>query len=145
MQTLAQGDRVRRRSRLEATGAVAACGMLALVLASIGLYAMVSVAVGQHRREIGIRLALGAHARQVVRMFFSSGLRVSLLGLALGLPLSVVGLVVVLRNTEDLPRDSVPAVVALVSLAVVGVASLASWLPARRAAGVDPMVALRSE
>jgi len=145
MRTLAQGDRLRRSSRLEATAVVAGCGVVALILASIGLYAMVSVAVGQRRREIGIRLALGAHARQVVRMFFRSGLRVTLLGLALGLPLSVVGLLAILTQIDDLPRDSVPAVAALVTLAVVGVASLASWLPARRAAGVDPMAALRSE
>lgn len=145
IRTLAQGDRLRRSSRLEATAVVVGCGVVALILASIGLYAMVSVAVGQRRREIGIRLALGAQARQVVRMFFRSGLRVTLVGLALGLPLSVVGLLVILRQTEDLPRDTVPAVAALVTLAVVGVASLASWLPARRASGVDPMVALRSE
>ena len=144
IRTLAQGDRLRRDSRLEVAGTAAGCGMIALLLASIGLYAMLSIAVGQRQREIGIRVALGAHARQVVTMFFTSGVRAAVVGLALGLPLSVVALWVLARK-EGLLGDDVLAVAAFVTLAVVGVASLASWLPARRAARVDPMVALRSE
>lgn len=144
MQTLAQGDRLRKTSRLEAFGTIAGCGVIALALASVGLYAMVSVAVGQRRREIGIRAALGARAAQVVAMFYASGLRVTLFGLALGLPLSVVGLAL-LKRQGDLADISVAGVAALVTLAVVFVASLASWLPARRAARVHPMTALRSE
>ena len=92
MQTLAQGDCLRKRRGFEHSGPIAGCGVIALALASVGLYAMVSVAVGQRRREIGIRAALGARAAQVVAMFYASGLRVTLFGLALGLPLSVVGL-----------------------------------------------------
>jgi predicted lysophospholipase L1 biosynthesis ABC-type transport system permease subunit len=144
MQTLAQGDRLRRTSRLEAFGTVAGCGLIALALASVGLYAMVSVAVGQRRREIGIRAALGARAGQVVTMFCASGVRVTLVGLVLGLPLSVVGLAL-LKRQGDLADVNVAGVAALVTLAVVIVASLASWWPARRAARVHPMTALRSE
>jgi predicted permease len=144
IETLAQGDRRWRRSRAELVGVGAVCGAVALVLASIGLYGMVSIAVGQRRREIGVRIALGAHVRQVVRMFLASGLRATLLGLALGVPVSVAALVALMRML-DVRGDRVPALAALVTLAVVGVASLASWLPARRAARVDPVVALRSE
>ena len=144
MRTLAEADRLRRKSRLEATAFAAGCGAIALILASIGLYAMVSVAVGNRRREIGIRLALGAGRRKVVRLFFTGGLRASLLGLILGLPLSGAALSIV-RQQTDLGAVQIAALAVLVALAVVGVASLASWVPARRAAVVDPMVALRAE
>ena len=144
LRTLAQGDRLWRQSRVGVAGLAAGCGAVALILASIGLYAMVSIAVGQRRREIGVRVALGAHARQVVGLFFTGGLRVTLLGLALGLPVSVAALTALIRAL-DVPWQNVPVLAVLVSLAVVGVAALASWLPARRAAGVDPMVVLRTD
>jgi len=63
-----------------------------LVLASIGLYGVVALALGQRRREIGIRIAVGARPQQVVRMFLAGGLRLSLVGLAIGLPLSIVAM-----------------------------------------------------
>ena len=142
--TLAQGDRERRSSRLEALGSVAGAGTITLLLAAIGLYAMVGLAVGQRRREIGVRVALGANTREVVRMFFKGGLRVAMLGLAFGLPLSVVGLAL-LAQKAGMVWIQLPVAGTLVTAAVVSVAALASWLPARRAAGVDPMVALRPE
>ncbi|HSA56973.1 MAG TPA: ABC transporter permease [Gemmatimonadaceae bacterium] len=144
MRTLGEGDRLRRSSRLQATAFAAGCGAIALILASVGLYAMVSVAVGHRRREIGIRIALGAGRRRVVRMFFAGGLRTSLFGLVLGLPLSAAALGIVRRET-NLVGIEIIGLAVLVALAVVAVASLASWLPARRAAVVDPMVALRAE
>jgi predicted permease len=142
--TLAQGDRRYRQSRLEAVSIAAVCGAVALILASVGLYGMVSIAVGQRRREIGVRVALGAHTRQVVALFFRSGLRATALGLALGLPVSVVALAALMRALEG-TWDGVPLLAVLVTLVVVLVASLASWLPARRAARVDPMIALRAD
>jgi len=142
--TLAQGDRERRSSRIEVAGSVAVGGMIALLLAAIGLYAMVGLAVGQRRREIGVRVALGANTRDVVAMFFRGGLRVAMLGLALGLPLSVVGLAI-LAQKAGMVWIQLPVAGTIVTAAVVSVAALASWLPARRAAGVDPMVALRPE
>ena len=142
--TLAQGDRERRSSRLEALGSVAGAGAITLLLAAIGLYAMVGLAVGQRRREIGVRVALGANTREVVTMFFKGGLRVAMLGLALGLPLSVAGLAV-LAQKVGMVWIQLPVAGTLVTAAVVSVAALASWLPARRAASVDPMVALRPE
>jgi len=141
--TLAHGDRERRASRLEAAGTVAGAGVVALLLAAIGLYAMVGLAVGQRTREIGVRVALGARTRQIVTMFFGGGVRVALIGLALGLPLSAAGLsFLVDRGWFEI---NVPVVVGLVALAVISVASLASWIPAQRAARVDPMNVLRPE
>jgi predicted permease len=144
LQTLAEGDRVRRDSRLGAFGAVAAAGMVVLVLASIGLYAMVSVAVGQRRREIGVRVALGARASQVVAMFFMNGLKVAFIGLLIGLPLSIAGLVL-LGSQSDMSAINVPGVSLTVAVAVTAVAAFASWFPSRRAARVNPITALRSE
>ena len=144
LQTLAEGDRVRRDSRLGAFGAVSACGTLVLVLASIGLYAMVSVAVGQRRREIGVRVALGARGSQVVAMFFMNGLKVAVVGLLIGLPLSIAGLTV-LASQSDMSGINIPGVAVTVAVAVTAVAAFASWFPSRRAAGVNPIVALRSE
>jgi predicted permease len=144
LQTLAEGDRVRRDSRLGAFGAISACGVLVLVLASIGLYAMVSVAVGQRRREIGVRVALGARPGQVITMFFVNGLRVAMVGLGIGLPLSIVGLVLLVRQS-DMSDINIPGVTVTVAVAVTAVAAFASWFPSRRASRVNPIVALRSD
>jgi putative ABC transport system permease protein len=120
----------------------AAGGALTLLLASIGLYAVVALSVGQRRREIGVRISLGARPGQVVAMFFRNGLKVSLLGLAIGIPLSMAALKVIGAQV-GIPRTNLAAIAAVVSLAVIVVASLATWIPARRAAGVDPLIALR--
>jgi predicted permease len=142
MQTLAEIERHRQTETLQAMSASALGGIIALVLASIGLYAVVALSVGQRRREIGVRISLGARPGQVVAMFFRSGLRVSLIGLAIGIPLSAAALKIV-GTQIGLPRTNMPAIAAVVALAVVAVASLASWIPARRAARVDPLIALR--
>jgi predicted permease len=142
IQTLAQHDRWYRQTRVGAAGAAAMCGAIALILASVGLYAMVAIAVGQRRREIGVRVALGAHPRAVVRMFLRSGLRATIVGLGIGLPISVAALIALMRGL-GVPWGNVPALALLVTLTVAGVAAFASWLPARRAATVDPMTALR--
>ena len=144
LKTLAQSDRKRRDDRVEISMFVAGCGALVLLLASVGLYAMVALAVGQRSREIGVRVALGARTREIVRMFFKRGLRAALLGVAIGLPIGVAGLVA-LRRVAGMLWVQVPIVIALLTLVVIGVASLASWLPARRAATVDPMTALRAD
>jgi predicted permease len=144
METLEQADRAKQKEILRASGAAAAAGMVALFLASIGLYAVVAIAVGQRRREIGVRVAVGATPRQVVAMFFNSGLRLSLIGLLIGLPLSAAALRV-LDAEFHIPWTNMPAIAVVTSAVVVAVASLATWLPARRAAGVDPLIALRAE
>jgi predicted permease len=144
LRTLSQIDRRMKRTRASIARLGSICGAVALLLASVGLYAMVGVGVGQRRREIGVRIALGARADQVVRMFFRGGLRAALIGLAIGLPVSIAVLVAMLRML-DVPLTHVPLTVVAVATAVAGIASVASWLPARRAATVDPMIALRSE
>ena len=119
-------------------------GVLALVLALVGLYGIVSYAVAQRTRELGIRLALGATGSGVVRLVLREGLKLAGIGIAVGM---VVALVIT-RVARSLlfgvsPTD--PLVLLLVLASLGGVALLASWIPARRAARTDPMLALRSE
>jgi putative ABC transport system permease protein len=117
---------------------------LALLLAAVGLYGMLAFLVGQRTREIGVRMALGASRGAVAGLVLRQGLKLTGLGLGLGLAASL-GLTQLMKHllyqTSVLDPLSFTAV-ALV-LAVIG--ALACWLPARRAAKVDPMVALRSE
>jgi ABC-type antimicrobial peptide transport system permease subunit len=138
-------DREKRSEIVQATGASAVGGLITLLLASIGLYALVALAVSQRQREIGVRISLGARPAQVVRMFFRSGLRMSLVGLLIGLAPSAVALKVLEPQVRmaGMPHVNMPMIASLVALAVIVVASVASWLPARRAAGADPLVALR--
>jgi putative ABC transport system permease protein len=144
--TLAAIKALKRSEILRVSAISSAAGILALFLSAVGLYALIAFAVGQRTREIGIRTAMGARPRQVVGLFLASGLRLSMLGLAIGLPLSLLAQ---RRLSEwagpDSPQASTPAVAAMIAVAVVAVASLAAWLPARRAARVDPLIALRSE
>jgi predicted lysophospholipase L1 biosynthesis ABC-type transport system permease subunit len=142
IQTLAQIEAYTRSEIVEAASASAVGGSIALFLAAVGLYAVVALGVGQRRREIGVRVSLGARPGQVVAMFFRGGLRVSLLGVAIGLPLSAA-VMAGAGSQVGLPRANLPVIGCFVALAVVIVASLASWIPARRAAGVDPLIALR--
>jgi predicted permease len=138
--TIAAREARERQATLQASGASAGAGLLALFLAAIGLYAVVAFAVAQRTREIGIRTALGAQRRQVVGMFFWRGLRLSILGLVIGLPLSLI----VLRLVEG-PGSSPIMLALFIVPPVLVVATLATWLPAWRAAGIDPLLALRTE
>jgi predicted permease len=144
IRTMAAFDADRRLELRKIGGAGLGSGGIALLLAATGLYAMLSVAVGQRRREIGVRLAIGARRNQVVALFFKSGLRTALLGFVLGLPLSLVALKLI-RAELEMPTSHVAVVGLVIMSALVFVASLASWLPARRAAMVDPSLVLRSE
>jgi predicted permease len=121
-----------------------ALGMLALLLASVGLYGMMSFAVNQRTREIGIRVALGARPATVVRMFLLEGMRLAVIGAVLG----VMGGIGVSRLLTSVLIDLSPLdVVAfgVVSVFMMSVALVAILIPARRATRVDPMVALRYE
>jgi predicted permease len=123
---------------------VAGFGVLALLLACVGLYGAMSYAVTSRAREIGIRLALGAAPRTVVAMVLAEGARVTGAGMMIGLAAAIVVLRVMttfLFGVE--PTD--PATFALVSAALLCVALLACYVPARRATRVDPMLALRRE
>ena len=119
-------------------------GGLALLLAAIGLYALLAQEVGRRTREIGIRMALGADRGQVLRMVISLGATLAAIGLAAGLAgawAATRGLRTLLYGVT--PAD--PATAAGVALLLLGVALAACWLPARRATRVDPLVALREE
>jgi putative ABC transport system permease protein len=133
------------RAFLQIGMAVGAAAVIVLLLASIGLYAVVALAVAQRRREIGIRMAIGAQARDVVQRFLGDGLRLAALGLALGLPLSLVALRFVNSAAGGDITDNVPGVGLAVGLLVTIVALVATLIPARRAAAVNPVIALRSE
>jgi len=119
-------------------------GALAVSLASLGLYAVIAFSVGQRNREIGIRIALGAAQRNVVQLFVRQGLRLAIVGLMIGIALSAALARVLASAFVGVASTSVATFGAIAAL-VVAVAMLASWIPARRAAAVDPMVALRSE
>ncbi|HEY3519195.1 MAG TPA: ABC transporter permease [Gammaproteobacteria bacterium] len=121
-----------------------ACAALALLLAAVGLYGVVAYAVSQRTREIGIRMALGAGRRAVVRMVLEGSMKVVALGLAIGLVLALAAG----RAVESFLGDVSSAdPIALVAgpLVLIASALVASWLPARRAARIDPMKALREE
>jgi predicted permease len=121
---------------------------LVLLLTSIGLYGVVALAVEQRRREIGVRLALGGRAGQVIAMFCADGLRIGIVSLAIGLSLSFAGVFVLRANTVRPPGTTEPSlwvVAALMVVLVLGVSLVATFLPARRVSKVDPMLALRSE
>ena len=119
-------------------------GGLALLLAAIGLYALLAQEVGRRTREIGIRMALGADRAQVLRMVVSLGAALVMIGLAAGLAgawAATRGLRTLLYGVS--PAD--PATAAGVALLLLAVALAACWLPARRATRVDPLVALWEE
>ena len=143
--TLAAVEASERRSVVTAISAAGGAGALALLLSAIGLYAVVAFAVGQRVREIGIRTALGAESRQVVRLFVRRGLRLCLFGLVIGLALGIGGGRVISAVEGNGPPAGILGLAALVAAFVIGVALLASWIPARRAARIDPLEALRVE
>jgi predicted permease len=138
---------VYRRSNdldLKVAAAAGAAGALALLLASLGLYGVVSLAVSQRTREIGIRIAIGARPQRVAAMFFASGVRVSAIALAIGLPLSVLGVQVLLAyGVAIAPVPNLWVLGLGIGAVMLLVASAATWWPARRAASVDPAQTLR--
>jgi ABC-type antimicrobial peptide transport system permease subunit len=124
---------------------LAACGALVLFLSSIGLYGAVALGVRQRRREIGVRMALGARAEQVIALFYSEGLRLGILGLLLGLPISVTAAYLVDRQPTGNAAPSHALVGMLIAVVVLVVASIATLIPAAHAARVNPVISLRSE
>jgi ABC-type antimicrobial peptide transport system permease subunit len=119
-------------------------GLLALLLACVGLYGVMSYGVARRTNEIGIRMALGAQGRSVLWLV----LREALLLVVIGLVVGVLASLAVTKTAASLlyelkPND--PLTIVLATLLLTAVAVLAGYLPARRAARVDPMVALRDE
>jgi predicted permease len=119
-------------------------GLLALLLACIGLYGIMSYGVARRTREIGIRMALGAEARNVLWLVMRETMILVLIGAAIGLPAALVATQLISSMLFGLtPTD--PATVVFATIFMIGVAAFAGYLPARRASRVDPMVALRYE
>jgi putative ABC transport system permease protein len=119
-------------------------GFVALVLASIGLYGMMSYSVAQRAAEIGIRMALGAQRRDVLTMVIKQAIGLALLGVVAGL-VTALALAQLLRNLLFGVGAADPLTLGVVAFVLLSVAFLASFVPARRAAKVDPIVALRYE
>jgi putative ABC transport system permease protein len=123
-------------------------GAVALLLAAIGLYAVISVSVGQRRREIAVRSALGADRRAITTVFVKRGLLICLVGAGVGLGLSTVvyRLMAQAQMFGQNASSSVGGgVIVLVTVFVFAVGLIASWIPARRAAAIDPWSVLRAE
>jgi putative ABC transport system permease protein len=119
-------------------------GLLALLLAAVGVYGVMAYGVTQRRQEIGVRMALGARAADVLRQVVRQGARLALPGAVLGF-VGAVGMSRLMRGVVYGVDASDPATLALVPAAIVLVALVASWVPARRASRVDPATVLRSE
>ena len=119
-------------------------GAMALVLGIIGIYGVISYTVSQRRREIGIRLALGAQRGDVLQMVLRQGAKMALVGVAIGIG-AAFGLTQLMRNLLFGVTADDPMTFAAVAILLILVALLACYLPARRAMRVDPMVALRYE
>ncbi len=119
-------------------------GALALVIAAVGLYGVMAYNVAQRTREIGIRMALGAEAAGVLRMVVGQAMRLTLVGVGLGLAIALVVTRFMAATIQGVsPTD--PPTYTIVTLALVCSGVLAAWVPAWRATRVDPMLALRSD
>lgn len=117
-------------------------GLLALGLASIGLYGVMAYSVNQRTREIGLRMALGAARDSVVRLILRQGMSMVLMGVAVGFAASLLAGRLLSRMLYDVSATD-PISVASAALILLSVALLACYLPARWASRVDPLVALR--
>ena len=119
-------------------------GILALILAAVGIFGVMAYSVSRRTQEIGLRIALGAKSGDVLKLILGQGLKWSVLGVAIGLILALA-LSRVLSSLLFQVRATDPAILAGVSLLLGGVALLACYIPAHRATRIDPMVALRWE
>jgi putative ABC transport system permease protein len=128
----------------QSSGLMSAFALLALFLASLGLYGVLSYAVTQRTNEIGVRMALGATSRDILLSFGRRGMALTLAGLAIGLGLAAIAARLMTTLFYGFRPDYVPAV-AVVSLVLLTVAALACLVPARRASRIDPMLALQHE
>jgi putative ABC transport system permease protein len=122
---------------------LAVFGLLAVTLTSVGIYGVMAYSVSRRTREIGIRMALGAEHADVLRMVLRQGLKLTSLGVSLGLLAAFASTRLIANLLYVSPTDG--PTFASISLLLAAVAMAASFLPARRAARVDPLVALRHD
>jgi ABC-type antimicrobial peptide transport system permease subunit len=119
-------------------------GVVALSLAAIGIYGIMSYAVNRRTREIGIRMALGGAPADVLRLVVGQGMRLAIVGLSLGI-VAALGSTRMMDKLLFGIRPNDPVTFVTITLLLVGVALLATWIPARRAVRTDPTTALRTE
>jgi ABC-type antimicrobial peptide transport system permease subunit len=119
-------------------------GAAALLLASIGVYGVLSYSVSQRRQEIGVRVALGAGRRDVLRMIVGQGLRLAAVGIGVGV-VGAFGATQLIKSLLYNVTSSDPVSFTGVAVFLTMVAAIASYVPARRAMAVDPIIALRNE
>lgn len=126
------------------TELLAAFGALALALAAVGIFGMLSYSISTRRREIGVRMALGARKGRVVGMLMGQGMRHAAIGAAAGLVVALVGTRALAATLYEVSATD-PWTLAAVTTLLLAVAAAACWLAARRAARIDPMEAMRAE
>ncbi|HEY6388908.1 MAG TPA: ABC transporter permease [Candidatus Acidoferrum sp.] len=123
---------------------MAILGLIALVLASVGIYGVMSYSVGERTHEIGVRMAMGATSKDVQRLILQNGLFLTIVGMAIGLPMAL-GIAYALSNLLFGVKVADPFAFVGLPLLLAGVATVACYLPARRAVRMDPLTALRYE
>jgi predicted permease len=127
-----------------AAGFVATLGLLGIFLGAVGLYGVIAYVVNRRRREIGIRIALGAERRNILRLVLGQGLMLAAIGTGIGLVVSMMAMRLMSSFLYGI-APTAPIAFAGSAALVILVALAASWIPARRAASIDPMQALRTE
>ena len=123
---------------------IVAFGALALILAVVGVYGLMAYIVMQRTHEMGVRIALGAERSDVMKLVLARGFRLTLIGISFGIAMALILTRFLSKLLFNVPETD-PATFIAVSACLGGIALLASYLPARRAMQVDPMVALRYE
>jgi len=131
-------------ARRFSTQMLGAFAILALVLAAVGIYGVMAFVVGQRTREMGIRIALGAHPRAVTRLMLREALALAVGGIVIGAVAARVATRLLAGLLFEVPAHD-PVTYTLIAVVLTATAALAAWRPARRAASVDPIAALRAE
>ena len=144
IRTLREMVDARQANRRFTTLLLVVFASVALVLATIGVYGVIAYSTAQRTQEIGIRMALGAERAHVLRLVLAEGVRIGIIGLAIGLAASAAATRLLTGLLFGVPRWD-PVTFAAVPMLLLGIAAIASWLPARRAVRLDPVAAMRRD